>query len=217
MGSSKLCFHYFFPIYRSINSFNDDLALALPPGGREFHGGNVPTAMLMTSSSIRTNLSRSTDRNLDNLGLSDEDLLLESNRTSAEEMLTLLTREPPDGKEKPEPSKSTLLKMENTLSRKSSKCDLLASNAGSVGGGNNSSVIQQQQQQQQQQPQNDSRSEAASVCGDNSSVLSGQSKTEANKRDSVTKDNPTVYVEVPSQPQQSSEADLESTSGTKDW
>ena len=175
--------------------------------------------MLMTSSSIRTNLSRSTDRNLDNLGLSDEDLLLESNRTSAEEMLTLLTREPPDGKEKPEPSKSTLLKMEhNTLSRKSSKCDLLASNAGSVGGGNNSSVIQQQQQQQQQQqPQNDSRSEAASVCGDNSSVLSGQSKTEANKRDSVTKDNPTVYVEVPSQPQQSSEADLDSTSGTKDW
>ena len=164
----------------------------------------------MTSSSIRTNLSRSTDRNLDNLGLSDEDLLLESNRTSAEEMLTLLTREPPDGKEKPEPSKSTLLKMENTLSRKSSKCDLLASNAGS---GNNSSVIQQQQQQ----PQNDSRSEAASVCGDNSSVLSGQSKTEANKRDSVTKDNPTVYVEVPSQPQQSSEADLDSTSGTKDW
>ena len=100
--------------------------------------------------------------------------------------------------------------MENTLSRKSSKCDLLASS----GSGNNSSVIQQQQQQQ---PPNDSRSEAASVCGDNSSVLSGQSKTEANKRDSVTKDNPTVYVEVPSQPQQSSEADLDSSSGTKEW
>ena len=65
------------------------------------------------------------------IGLSDDDLLIgSSNRTSAEEMLTLLTREPPDGKEKPEPSKSSLLKME-TLSRKSSKCDLLSSNSSS--------------------------------------------------------------------------------------
>ena len=67
-----------------------------------------------------------------------------SNRTSAEEMLTLLTREPPDGKEKPEPSKSSLLKME-TLSRKSSKCDLLSSNSSS----NSPQVIQQQQQTSQ--------------------------------------------------------------------
>ena len=59
-------------------------------------------------------------------------------------MLTLLTREPPDGKEKPEPSKSSLLKME-TLSRKSSKCDLLSSNSSS----NSPQVIQQQQQTSQ--------------------------------------------------------------------
>lgn len=86
--------------------------------------------VLMTTS-IRSNMTRSTDRNLDNLGLSDDDLLIgSSNRTSAEEMLTLLTREPPDGKEKPEPSKSSMLKME-TLSRKSSKCDLLSSNSSS--------------------------------------------------------------------------------------
>ena len=74
---------------------------------------------------------RFSDRNLDNLGMSDDDLLIgPSSRTSAEEMLTLLTREPPDGKEKPEPSKSSLLKLE-TLSRKSSKCDLLSSNSSS--------------------------------------------------------------------------------------
>ena len=73
-------FTIFCIFFRSINSFNDDLALALPPG-REFHSNNVP-ALLMTSSSIRANLSRSTDRNLDNLGLSDEDLLIDSNRTS---------------------------------------------------------------------------------------------------------------------------------------
>ena len=138
----------------------------------------------------------------DNLGLSDEDLLIESNRTSAEEMLTLLTREPPDGKEKPEPSKSTLLKMESTLSRKSSKCDLLASSAG----GN--TVIQPGQTGQE------CRSEATSVCGDTSSVLSGQSKE--NKRDSVTKDNASVYVEVSNQNQQPEQAELEPTNN-KDW
>ena len=128
---------------RSINSFSDDLALSLPPERSDLHGG-VPMNILMTASiagapsgvrsaaAAAAAMSRSTDRNLDNLGLSDDDLLIggSSNRTSAEEMLTLLTREPPDGKEKPEPSKSSLLKME-TLSRKSSKCDLLSSNSSS--------------------------------------------------------------------------------------
>lgn len=156
---------------RSINSFSDDLAL---PERDQLHGGNgVPMNILMTTS-IRSNMSRSTDRNLDNMGLSDDDLLIgSSNRTSAEEMLTLLTREPPDGKEKPEPSKSSLLKME-TLSRKSSKCDLLSSNSSS----NSPQVIQAQNQQPQSSvvtSVQDCRSEATSVCGETSSVLSGYS------------------------------------------
>jgi hypothetical protein len=209
---------------RSMNSFNDDLALSVPPRG--MHGGGVPMNVLMTSAMSRNTMSRSTDRNLDNLGLSDDDLLIgSSNRTSAEEMLTLLTREPPDGKEKPEPSKSTLLKME-TLSRKSSKCDLLSSNSSS----NSPQLIQQSQQgqqqqqlqQQQQQQQQDSRSEATSVCGDNSSVLSGYSgaihpqqgvkNDSICKRDSlsgsiITKDSNSLYIDgsslqlPPQQPQ----------------
>ena len=116
----------------------------MPSNGRFIHNKNPATQALLCllsfsgagaggrSAAAQAALSRSTDRNLDNLGLSDDDLLMggSSNRTSAEEMLTLLTREPPDGKEKPEPSKSSLLKME-TLSRKSSKCDLLSSNSSS--------------------------------------------------------------------------------------
>ena len=128
-------------------------------------------------------------------------------------MLTLLTREPPDGKEKPEPSKSTLLKMENTLSRKSSKCDLLASNvaAGSGGpqAGNAAAAVMGQPQTGP-----DCRSEVTSVCGDNSSVMSAQSKQEINKRDSVTKDN--IYGEIGGQPQQPPETELD-TAATKDW
>ena len=132
----------------------------------------------------------------------------------SEEMLTLLTREPPDGKEKPEPSKSTLLKMENTLSRKSSKCDLLASNVAAGSGvpqnGNAASVVMGQPQ-----PGADCRSEVTSVCGgDNSSVMSAQSKQEINKRDSVTKDN--IYGEVGVQPPQPQDSELDATA-TKDW
>ena len=128
-------------------------------------------------------LSRSTDRNLDNLGLDDdedeEDDLDDEDeddddlfpvRTS-DEALSLLTREPPDGKEKPEPSKTSMHKME-TLSRKSSKCDLIPSS-----GGNNNNM---------------GGSEAASICGDTSSVLSGstmmgidRSKADG-KRDSLS-------------------------------
>ena len=64
---------------RSINSFSDDLALSLaPPGDREIHGGSgVPMNIMMTTSVAgRSNMSRSTDRNLDNIGLSDDDLLI---------------------------------------------------------------------------------------------------------------------------------------------
>lgn len=63
---------------RSINSFSDDLALSLAPGERELHsGGGVPINIMMTTSvSGRSNMSRSTDRNLDNIGLSDDDLLI---------------------------------------------------------------------------------------------------------------------------------------------
>ena len=51
----------------SINSFSDDLALSLPPE-RDLHGG-VPMNILMTTSiSGRANMSRTTDRNLNNLG-----------------------------------------------------------------------------------------------------------------------------------------------------
>ena len=184
-----------------------------------------------------------------------------SNRTSAEEMLTLLTREPPDGKEKPEPSKSSLLKME-TLSRKSSKCDLLSSNSSS----NSPQVIQQQQQTSQSTlgkslifalrkyssvklyflaqghsngTNQDSRSEATSVCGDNSSVLSGfsgavQSNTVAtskqaavnasvaeqvSKRDSASSvvnkntENGNIYLEHP--PPVPPKDELETS--TKEW
>ncbi len=173
---------------RSMNSFSDDLALTLPPReGGGVHAGShmnvIMTSSAMSGQGMRGgNMSRSTDRNLDNLGLSDDDIFLPgggSGKASAEEVLTLLTREPPDGKEKPEPSKSSLLKIESTLSRKSSKCDLLSSANSSS---NSPQVIQQQQQQQPQQPQQqpagsgqESRSEATSVCGDNSSVLSGLS------------------------------------------
>ena len=43
----------------------------------------------------------------------------------------MLKREPPDGKEKPEPPKHQKLE---TLSRKNSKCDLLENSGGNIGG-----------------------------------------------------------------------------------
>ena len=59
-------------------------------------------------------------------------------RASNLDMLSLLTREPPDGKEKPEPAcKAGAPKMEGgnmaTLSRKSSKCDLLDQRSSATG------------------------------------------------------------------------------------
>ena len=163
-------------------SITDDF-LALPRGSSELHHIPPPSnvGLNMTSSKMgvvksmggNVMLSRSTDRNLDNLGLEaedeDEDDLDEEDeddddlfpvRTS-DEALSLLTREPPDGKEKPEPSKTSLHKME-TLSRKSSKCDLIPSSGNNNGNGSGMSGMDPT-----------CRSEAASICGDTSSVLSG--------------------------------------------
>jgi hypothetical protein len=174
-------------------------------------------------------MSRSTDRNLDNLGLDDDDEdeddidddeeddeEIFADRRSDPEALSLLTRseslvffhkllfniyfqsqisalrEPPDGKEKPEPIKSSLHKLE----RKSSKCDLLPSSVGSSGGSGNGGAIET----------SNCRSEATSLCGDNSSVLSSstvigvdRSKGDG-KRDSLSsnmniKDGSNLFVD----------------------
>ena len=99
-------------------------------------------------------LSRSTDRNLDNLGLMDHNdgdceadggggLLLTASgipvRASNLDMLSLLTREPPDGKEKPDQPKSAASaaaaaaqahkgyqESSSSISRKGSKCDIFS-------------------------------------------------------------------------------------------
>ena len=98
-------------------------------------------------------LSRSTDRNLDNLGLMDHNdgdcegdgggLLLTASgipvRASNLDMLSLLTREPPDGKEKPDQPKSAASaaaaaqahkgyqeSSASSISRKGSKCDIFS-------------------------------------------------------------------------------------------
>ena len=160
-------------------SVTDDF-LALPRAPGDLHHLPPPSnvGLSMASSKIvkglsgNVMLSRSTDRNLDNLGLDDDeeedDLDDEDDddddlfpvRTS-DEALSLLTREPPDGKEKPEPSKTSMHKME-TLSRKSSKCDLIPStgNGNGSSGNNNAEAVS-------------CRSEATSICGETSSVLSG--------------------------------------------
>jgi hypothetical protein len=184
-------------------SVTDDF-LALPRAPSDLHHLPPPSNVSLAMATSKMGgvkgglagavmLSRSTDRNLDNLGLDDDDdddddLDDEEEddddlfpvRTS-DEALSLLTREPPDGKEKPEPSKTSLHKME-TLSRKSSKCDLLptsGNNSSSVGNNNNMEAAS-------------CRSEAASICGDTSSVLSGstmvgmdRSKADG-KRDSLS-------------------------------
>ena len=162
---------------RSVASFTDDF-LALPPPGRDGHFQQPlpPMGMGLAPGSSTRIMSRSTDRNLDNIGLDDDGSLLLTTsgipvRASDMDMLSLLTREPPDGKEKPEPAgKSHKLESTagNTLSRKSSKCDLFSSSNSTSGigtgsSGSGSTAIQQ----------GDSRSEATSMCGDTASVLSG--------------------------------------------
>ncbi|TRY68543.1 hypothetical protein TCAL_07253 [Tigriopus californicus] len=161
---------------RSLASYTDD---CLPIAGYHDHNLALHGGSLHPQSAGGQNsrlMSRSTDRNLDSL--SDEDLLMQGGipmRTS-EEMLTLLTREPPDGKEKPEPSKTSLLKLE-ALSRKNSKCDLLDT---SIDGGNrpslsSSTTPMQNPSNNGQTSSSECRSEAASLCGDTASVMSAGS------------------------------------------
>lgn len=190
------------PYHDESRSVTDDfLALPRAPGDLHHLPQNSSVSLaLATNKMVKgggglagnvRQLSRSTDRNLDNLGLDDEededddlddddedDDDLFPVRTS-DEALSLLTREPPDGKEKPEPSKTSMHKME-TLSRKSSKCDLMPSSGN--GGINTNSNIEAAS----------CRSEATSICGETSSVLSGstmmgldRSKADG-KRDSLS-------------------------------
>ena len=103
---------------RSVHSLADDFFL--PPGASRSH----ITAKTM---------SRSTDKSLDSLGMEEEERLpgfqglASLNLRSDDILATMLKREPPDGKEKPEPPKHQKLE---TLSRKNSKCDLLEGSLG---------------------------------------------------------------------------------------
>ena len=142
---------------RSVHSLADDFFL--PPGASRGHNMQASKTM-----------SRSTDKSLDSLGLEEEERLpglqgLASGNLRSDEILaTMLKREPPDGKEKPEPPKHQKLE---TLSRKNSKCDLLENGGGGGGGGG----------QQQQGPMGNS-------CGsgpDSASLLSGSSAGIAQK------------------------------------
>ena len=215
---------------RSIASFTDDF---MPSHHRGQHLQQIgPISSIPMSRSI---LSRSTDRNLDNLGLDDiadyhgghhqlppphlphHNLLTINSAgipirgTNDVDVLSLLTREPPDGKEKPEPAtgKSSMHKLEanssgiNTLSRKSSKCDLFSSTTNGSGSNSTSGLGSSiTTGSSMAHPASDScRSEATSLCGETSSVLSnstmnggGVSKNDSNggsmippiKRDSLS-------------------------------
>ena len=118
---------------RSVHSLADDFFL---PGSGGRAGGSGGQQQQPHAAHIK-NMSRSTDKSLDSLGLEDTDTRemipaqfsglggLAANLASlrSDEILaTMLKREPPDGKEKPEPPKHQ--KLENN-SRKNSKCDLL--------------------------------------------------------------------------------------------
>ena len=200
---------------RSIASFTDDF---MPSHHRGQHLQQI-TAMSSSIPMSRSILSRSTDRNLDNLGLDDQTdwksdhhgghhplppphiphhNLLTINSAGIPirgsndvDVLSLLTREPPDGKEKPEPAtgKSSIHKLEanssgiNTLSRKSSKCDLFSSttngsgsNGSTSGLGSSVNTVLGSTGSSLAHPSSVSadscRSEATSLCGETSSVLS---------------------------------------------
>merc|ERR1719232_43143 len=110
---------------RSVHSLADDFFLP-GNGGR---GGQQPSQHAGHSKTM----SRSTDKSLDSPGLEEDNEVitgfgglglagLAANLRSDEVLATMLKREPPDGKEKPEPPKHQ--KLENN-SRKNSKCDLL--------------------------------------------------------------------------------------------
>ena len=217
---------------RSIASFTDDFMTSHHRGQHLQQMSSIPMS--------RSILSRSTDRNLENLGLDDlsdhhgnhhplppphmphHNLLTINSagipiRGSTDvDVLSLLTREPPDGKEKPEPAtgKSSIHKLEatsssgiNTLSRKSSKCDLFSSattgsgsNASTSGLGSSITTGLGSTGSSLAHPSSISadscRSEATSLCGETSSVLSsstmngvGVSKTDSNLAPSIKRDS----------------------------
>ena len=127
---------------RSVHSLADDFFLP-QSGGRA--GGSGDQQQQQSHAHLK-NMSRSTDKSLDSLGLEDDtrEMIpaqfsglggLAANLASlrSDEILaTMLKREPPDGKEKPEPPKHQ--KLENN-SRKNSKCDLLDTGGHSSGHG----------------------------------------------------------------------------------
>ena len=94
---------------RSVHSLADDFLL--PPPSHAGSGG----------SRHHKTISRSTDKSLDSLGLEDKAAAVSAGAGGGGGGL-LLKREPPDGKEKPEPPKQQKFE---TLSRKSSKSDLI--------------------------------------------------------------------------------------------
>ena len=216
---------------RSIASFTDDFMPSHHRGGQHLQQIGPMSSMPMS----RSILSRSTDRNLDNLGLDDigdphdkyhplppphlpHHNLLTINSAGIPirgsndvDVLSLLTREPPDGKEKPEPAtgKSSLHKLEaassgiNTLSRKSSKCDLFSSttngsdsnrSTSGLGSSITTGQLGSNGSSMAHQTSDSCRSEATSLCGETSSVLSnstmnGVSKTDSNSGSMVKRDS----------------------------
>ena len=120
---------------RSVHSLADDFFLPPTGGSRGHH-------LTQQSQAHTKSLSRSTDKSLDSLGLEDQEEMVQNfaglaslaNLRSDEILATMLKREPPDGKEKPEPPKHQKLEAN---SRKNSKCDLLdiRSAAGETSGG----------------------------------------------------------------------------------
>ena len=125
--------HNFMEDARSVHSLADDFFLPVSASaGTSGRGGAQQQQQLAQEVRHLKSLSRSTDKSLDSLGLEAEDaectvaglggLSNLASLRSDEILATMLKREPPDGKEKPEPPKHQ--KLENS-SRKNSKCDLL--------------------------------------------------------------------------------------------
>ena len=128
---------------RSVHSLADDFFL--PTGARAGAGQSQGHAMANHSKTI----SRSTDKSLDSLGLEEDHdlppgfaglggLANLANLRTDDILATMLKREPPDGKEKPEPP-AKHQKLENN-SRKNSKCDLLETDTNPSGNGGHAPV-----------------------------------------------------------------------------
>ena len=123
---------------RSVHSLADDFFL--PPAGSRSH------QQQQQAQAHSKTMSRSTDKSLDSLGLEEDEDMAQNfaglaslaNLRSDEILATMLKREPPDGKEKPEPPKHQKLEAN---SRKNSKCDLLDIRAAGGESGESSSSL----------------------------------------------------------------------------